>query len=168
MTNASKMLDLVTMDPLKQRYHHRLICSQNENRFDISDFPKEMMTNKTYYSKKIKTMCYHSISALFISKVAKHARVGRFFVADKLRKKEVKINCFSVEKIVGHFSRKPRHGSLFKHRHDAIQVIKEEHVVIRKSGCERVLSKCDLWEDKKSDLELVYWKIKVTGVQWES
>ena len=67
----------------------------------------------------------------------------------------MKIVCCPTEEIVADYSSKPTHGGLFIKKHNTIQGVEPNDFEMHKSCYERVLRKCDLWDDNEADLTTV-------------
>ena len=68
------------------------------------------------------------------------------------KKKEVKIACCPIEKMVCDQSAKPTQVIFLAHRRNVVQGIKLVHFPMHKTWYEKVLRKCDLLDELENDL----------------
>ena len=88
-----------------------------------------------------------------IHKGSKHVNVRYFFVVDKTRKKELKVEHFPTADMLRDYSSKPSQGRLFVKQWNLIQGVKEEYFKVYKGWFCRVLEKYGLWDDEEKDLD---------------
>ena len=75
----------------------------------------------------------HNSYPFSTSKGTKHIHIRRFFAADKIKKKEERVEHCPTEKMIANYSTKPTQGSLFVFQRNTMQGINEQDFGICKS-----------------------------------
>ena len=71
--------------------------------------------------------------------------VRYLFVADNIRKKEVKVDYCATEDVLGDHSSNPLQGVISVKQLNLIQDVKEQYFKVHKGWCRRVMEKYELW-----------------------